>query len=1346
MKLIYKKITKITVFLFLGCIFSFIFVSKLSADSDTAIPVTCSDSGTSIDPNTIIPKPQEIILGCDTANINSSWQVFANTSDEYENFTANYLITKIGETSSSTITPTLSNLANISNTDQIPDYSIIIGNPNQNSVVNALATAYGINFNDEVTEGFDQGYILLIKPKQILILADSTTGTFYGAISLTWLLKMNGNVIQLPETKITDWPDLDIRGWHDNNSYSKFSWDGDTIDSEEEMFDILARYKYNMWIGGIPAIYSDSTQDFKNRSLALKGYSRLRHFHITTDLTLKASITSLNPNYYEGFYSYNIPFEFDASDTLISSLSLDVDINNPGFENDSVGNSLPDYWRFSGNTSDQFWSWDCTQSYSGNCSAKLTFLEGSNGYSNNIYLKASDLNSSTISSYNLLPNRAYSLYFYTKMLHSGDEDPNPLLTITLNDSDGEALYSKSYNTNSNTSSWKRQDINFTTSHNEATMNISVRATTGSTLEFWVDDVTLVDMTDKLQGVITTPDSRLHIWNSDRTVEYSEGTDYTITDYGTKNAVYPYLADSMVIKRLEGGNISSLTNVKVDYDFAFSTNFISNSHNYQSLSDPYGIEDITTYRINPTMETLNPEYVFIAMDEIRGMNRDSRAQKRDLLNYQVLASYLNNIAGKIKLNNSDIKILAWDDMFSPFSNGGNDYQIQFCGESGKSWYALDLLDKNIIPISWYYDANDYLHKMTGSNQLYNKYGFNYMVAPWDTLTNIKWWSYLSNNSAAGLISTEWGILAMDTLINTANYSWNTIKSQSDPVSTENQEICDGIDNDGDNLYYSTSSYLNQLTWPSNIDENFDLQNDTFNCGSCGNICYTPHSYYSCVEGTCHFDGCFENFTDSNNSLSDGCEVSTIITPTSITISPSSLTLDVGSSAQLTKTVLPTNTTDKSIIWSSNNANIATINSSGLVTAQSAGQTTITVTSMVTQYVIGSITVTVNAIPTTTPTPTMTPTPTVTPTPTQITHIVQYSAEENGSLTGQLSQTVLDGENSQQISAIGDSGYSFLQWSDGVLNNPRSDIGVTGDINVSAEFTDARESMSGNLLNLENEVSRGFISFQGTGVTSVTSFTFNVNYSFGSGNAEVIFPALTSVNGNNGQNLDLTNFLVTDVSSETLNNRRDSLGALNLGISGHSLLFSNGVVIKIPINGQYNGQSLRVFSKNEGSLSWVYETNCVISEGYCTFQSTHATIFSVVSNPVSNSSSPSNGPPSTPTCGDRKPMILADLFQINTSNRSAKIYFTPITDTEKYYISFSEKPHAEEHGELVLLLKEGVQSHTIYYLKPNTTYYVKVRGQVGCMPGEWSNIMKFKTNSKGKIYYRYTKIGNIFKILK
>ncbi|PKD29040.1 Exoglucanase B precursor [Ruminococcus bromii] len=64
------------------------------------------------------------------------------------------------------------------------------------------------------------------------------------------------------------------------------------------------------------------------------------------------------------------------------------------------------------------------------------------------------------------------------------------------------------------------------------------------------------------------------------------------------------------------------------------------------------------------------------------------------------------------------------------------------------------------------------------------------------------------------------------------------------------------------------------------------------------------------------------------------------PTSVSLNKTSLTLDVGKSYTLTKTVLPSNAAT-SYTWSSSNTSVATVDGNGKVTAKKAGTATITV---------------------------------------------------------------------------------------------------------------------------------------------------------------------------------------------------------------------------------------------------------------------------------------------------------------------------------------------------------------------------------------------------------------------
>jgi uncharacterized protein YjdB len=83
-------------------------------------------------------------------------------------------------------------------------------------------------------------------------------------------------------------------------------------------------------------------------------------------------------------------------------------------------------------------------------------------------------------------------------------------------------------------------------------------------------------------------------------------------------------------------------------------------------------------------------------------------------------------------------------------------------------------------------------------------------------------------------------------------------------------------------------------------------------------------------------------------------------TSVSLNKNATALMVGDTETLVATVLPVNATDKAVIWSSSNGNVATVND-GVVTAVSEGSATITVTSHADNTKQATCAVTVTAVP-------------------------------------------------------------------------------------------------------------------------------------------------------------------------------------------------------------------------------------------------------------------------------------------------------------------------------------------------------------------------------------------------
>ena len=93
-------------------------------------------------------------------------------------------------------------------------------------------------------------------------------------------------------------------------------------------------------------------------------------------------------------------------------------------------------------------------------------------------------------------------------------------------------------------------------------------------------------------------------------------------------------------------------------------------------------------------------------------------------------------------------------------------------------------------------------------------------------------------------------------------------------------------------------------------------------------------------------------------------SKVIAVTGVSLSPETVSLNIGGTAALTATVSPSNATNKSVTWSSDKESVATVSDSGVVTAVAAGSATITVTTVDgAKTATCAVTVKENAVPVT-----------------------------------------------------------------------------------------------------------------------------------------------------------------------------------------------------------------------------------------------------------------------------------------------------------------------------------------------------------------------------------------------
>ena len=68
-----------------------------------------------------------------------------------------------------------------------------------------------------------------------------------------------------------------------------------------------------------------------------------------------------------------------------------------------------------------------------------------------------------------------------------------------------------------------------------------------------------------------------------------------------------------------------------------------------------------------------------------------------------------------------------------------------------------------------------------------------------------------------------------------------------------------------------------------------------------------------------------------------------------------------------------------------------------------------------------------------------------------YTVEYTSGSNGTIAGEMNQTVSYLDDAAEVTAIPDDGYHFVSWSDGVTTAKRIDTGIQNDMSCTANFS-------------------------------------------------------------------------------------------------------------------------------------------------------------------------------------------------------------------------------------------------------------------------------------------------------
>lgn len=584
-----------------------------------------------------------------------------------------------------------------------------------------------------------EGYLLHVRPTQIIVGGSDDPGLRYGVATLLQLL--DDRTASFSCGSVWDKPDYPIR-W----VFSTHNLRGNgAITTLTSILDTMAAYKLNgiqqndfkyAILDQQPDFYFDSVARFR----ALTAARGIDVIPGVAGIGWSSGLLFHAPNIAEGFPA-NARYVMDA-DTARLIADDRVAIPNGGFENTDAKGKLTGWGFYDGQSNDTNVAIDNAIYHGGAQSVRCSnFRTGDQAQSGNCRF------------YRNVDCQPYRHYLMTAWVRTENLSCDEVRLLAIG-SDGNnrtrTLTFTAFGLPATTNGWRKIEVAFNTLEFDH-VGLYIGVWGGRSGTVWFDDFQISD--GGLTNVLRRDGAPLWIGNASTGKAYVEGIDVAPIHDAVMEANHgeygPY-RPAPTVRRIATGAMHNGDTVEIRFHHPLTTvgNEDGNGSVMVCVSED-SLYALLRDQITRVSNLYSPANFFMGHDEIRSLGRDSACLRRGLSAADLLADNVNRCVQIISAVRPAARTFVWSDMFDSLHNAHADYYL-INGDLSGVWGKLP---KGTTIVNWNGGERE------KSLQFFQKLWFQQVVAPYyDTrnTTDIRAWRLAieGKQQVDGMMYTTW----------------------------------------------------------------------------------------------------------------------------------------------------------------------------------------------------------------------------------------------------------------------------------------------------------------------------------------------------------------------------------------------------------------------------------------------------------------------------------------------------------------------------------------------------------------------------------------------------------------